>query len=45
MGTSLASVNHVEVLEWESEFGRELVDSGSEISLGKSSELVEKWLN
>jgi hypothetical protein len=41
VGTSLASVDNVEVLQWESELGRELVDSGSKVSLGKRSELVE----
>jgi hypothetical protein len=41
VGTSLASVDNVEVLQWESELCRELVDSGSKVSLGKRSELVE----
>jgi len=30
----LASVDNVEVLQWESELGRELVDSRSKVSLG-----------
>jgi hypothetical protein len=45
VGTSLASVDNVEVLQRESELGRELVDSGSEVSFGKGSELVEEWLD
>jgi hypothetical protein len=41
VGTSLAAVDNVEVLQWESELGRELIDSGSKVSLGERSELVE----
>jgi hypothetical protein len=45
VGTSLASVDHVEVLQWESKLGREFVDSGSKVALGERSELVEEWLD
>jgi hypothetical protein len=45
VGASLASVDNVEVLQWESELGGELVDSRSEVSFGERSELVEEWLN
>jgi hypothetical protein len=41
VGTSLASVDNVEVLQWESKLSRELVDSRSEVTLGERSELVE----